>query len=62
MANCPHTHFKKGSSLFVILKTGETFFDKFVEKKAKYIILREHGKIMKNKLRSISFAKLPTND
>lgn len=52
-----HTYFRRGQSVYVILRDGTRFRDKFEEKQSKRVILRERGSIRKNKLRSITIAR-----
>ena len=46
--SCPHTNFRKGQRIVVILKSGgrfiDKFIDKFIEKKSTYIITENNGR------------------
>jgi len=46
-----HTGFKKHQKILIILKSGEYIIDKYVDTKAKYLILKEHKKINLNSIR-----------
>jgi len=52
-----HTSVKKGTTVQVILRSGERFVDKFVDKKAHYIMLKEYGKVQKSDLRALVIYK-----
>lgn len=50
-----HTEFKKGSSVFVQMKDGRSFVDKYESKKANYVFLRRQGKVVASDIRAMSF-------
>jgi hypothetical protein len=51
----PHSHYRKGKRLFIILRDGTKLVDKFVERIAKGIMLEQNGVIPMSKIRSITF-------
>lgn len=59
-----HTAFKKGTKVLVIFrdKNRENIVDKFLDKKSRYIILEENGKININEVRSINIYKEAEHD
>lgn len=52
-----HTEFRKGSSVFVQMKDGTKFSDKYESKKANYVFLRNRGKVVASEIRAMSFDK-----
>lgn len=52
-----HTSFMSGTPVFVHLRNGEKFKDRFVEKKARYIFLRQRGKVSIVDLRAVTIAR-----
>lgn len=52
-----HTEFRKGSSVFVQMKDGAKFSDKYDSKKANYVFLRNRGKVVASEIRAMSFDK-----
>lgn len=52
----PHTAVKKGKRVKVVLKSGETFIDKFMDRKARYVIFENH-KVEKGNIKSFSIFK-----
>lgn len=53
-----HYDFRKGTSVFVILKDGTKYVDKFVESKGSRVKLRDTGFIPYAKIRSIGINRL----
>lgn len=49
-----HTGTYRGKKVLVILKTGERIVDHFYERTKTHVILRERGKIHKEKIRVFS--------
>ena len=59
----PHTSFKRGTHVFVILNDGTSFDDNYIEKKRSgFVILKNHGRISVSNIRSMSFYKNKTDD
>lgn len=54
---CPHTSFRQGKRLRIVLRSGEIFEDHFVERKGRFLILRERGRISFSDLRSAGVAR-----
>jgi hypothetical protein len=52
-----HTEFRKGSTLFVHLKNGEKFVDKYEERKGRFVYLRRRGRVIASEIRAMSFNK-----
>lgn len=52
-----HTSFRQGQPVFVQLKSGEQFTDKFQERRSTHIVLRKRGKIAMTDLRAVSIAR-----
>lgn len=55
----PHTSTYKGKRVFVILRDGSRFVDKFLDKKAGYILFAEHGRIPIRDVRVFTINKQP---
>lgn len=56
---CPHTHFPRGAHVFVILKDGEKFEDKFWSNEGRGCVkLVQRGELRISKIRSMSYRKL----
>lgn len=55
----PHTHFRRGKRVFLILRDGRRITDKFVERTARHVVLENH-KIQTAQLRSMSFHRWDT--
>jgi len=54
----PHTSTFKGKTVFIRLKNGDQFEDKFKDKKQKFVILEKAGKIPIIEIKSFSIRKL----
>lgn len=52
-----HTSTYKGKRVRVVLKDGTVIVDRFIDKKARYIILEEYGKVIKRDMRSFGIFK-----
>lgn len=52
----PHTAVKKGKRVMVKLKSGERFVDKFMDRKANYVIFENH-KVVKGDIKSFGIYK-----
>jgi len=49
-----HTNFRQGQPVFVQLKTGEKFVDRFHQHRSTHIVLRNHGRIDIADIRAVS--------
>ncbi|MBT5954599.1 hypothetical protein HOG98_07745 [bacterium] len=49
-----HTSTYKGKRVYVLLKDGTRIVDKFKDKKSGYVVLEEHGKIQKSKIKTMT--------
>ena len=56
-----HSMFKKGQKVFVILRDGSNFVDRFVEKKNGTIIFEERGRVPIKDIRTSTIYKLRGN-
>lgn len=54
----PHSHYRKGTHVFVITKSGESFEDIFEDHKGKFIRLLKFGNILMRNVRAMSFRRL----
>ena len=54
----PHTHFPRGTHVFVILKSGDSFEDKFWSNEKDRIVLVSRGEVRIKHIRSMSYRKL----
>jgi len=54
----PHTSTFKGKTVFIRLKNGDSFEDKFKDKKQKFVILEKAGKVPIIEIKSFSIRKL----
>lgn len=52
-----HTSFHKGTRVFVILRDGSSFRDKYVERTARAVKFKIHGLVLNKSLRSVSIAR-----
>ena len=52
----PHTAVKRGKRVKVVLKNGETFVDKFVERTSRYVTF-ETRKVLKGDIKSFAIFK-----
>jgi len=55
----PHTAFPKMSKIYITLRNGESFVDKFLDKKNGCVILQEAGRLKIELIKCISFFKHP---
>lgn len=55
----PHTHFPRGKRVFVILRNGEKFIDRYIKKSDddKTVRFLERGDILVKSIRSIGYYK-----
>lgn len=49
-----HTSTYKWKRVFVVLKTGDKFVDRFMEKKSGYVFFEEKGKIAKSAIKTMT--------
>lgn len=54
----PHTSTYKGKTVFIRLKDGTSFEDKFKDKKQKFVFLEKAGKVPIVDIKSFSIRKL----
>ena len=52
----PHTAAKKGKRVKVVLKNGEEFVDKFIDRKSRYVTF-ENRKVLKGDIKSFAVFK-----
>lgn len=52
----PHTAVKKGKRVKVVLKNGETFVDKFIDRKSRYVTF-ENRTVLKGDIKSFAIFK-----
>jgi hypothetical protein len=53
----PHTTFARGSHVFVILRDGTSFDDRYIEKKTRTVVLKERGEVAIRTIRTMSYFK-----
>ena len=53
----PHTSTYKGKRVFVILRDGQRFVDKFLDKKAGYIVFAGRGRVPVREIRVFTINK-----
>ena len=58
----PHTWFRRGTKVFVILTDGQKFRDKFVDKKNTAVILLGRGKVPIADIRSMTIFRSKTHE
>lgn len=61
MPNCPHTGFKRGTHLYVRMKDGTKFTDKFYDKGSGYVVFESRGKIALKMIKSIGIKRLKSD-
>lgn len=49
-----HTSTFKGKRVYVALKNGDKFVDKFLDKKSNYVLLDEKGKVNKSDIKTMT--------
>lgn len=49
-----HSHFAQGQKVFVQLKSGEKFEDKFFERRSTHVVLQQRGRVPMSNVRAIS--------
>ena len=52
-----HTTARRGKRVHVVLNDGSSFVDKFLEKRSKYYLFEENGKVPVSSIRSFSINK-----
>ncbi len=53
----PHTHFKRGTPLRVILRSGQHVYDHYEDHGSGYMILRKHGKLQLRFVKAVTIWK-----
>ncbi|MGB8477761.1 MAG: hypothetical protein WCE63_02835 [Acidobacteriaceae bacterium] len=53
----PHTHFKRGTPLRIILRDGQQIYDRYEGHGSGHIILREHGKLQLGLVKAVTIWK-----
>jgi len=56
-----HTSTYKGKKVYIVLKNGTKFVDKFVDKKSGYVITEKNGKIKKSTMKTMTIFKNQNN-
>ena len=49
-----HTSTYKWKRVFVVLKNGDKFVDRFMDKKSGYVFFQEQGKIAKSQIKTMT--------
>lgn len=49
-----HSSTYKGKRVYIVFKNGNTLVDKFQDSKSNYIMTKEHGKIKKSDIRTMT--------
>lgn len=52
-----HTACSRGAGVLVTLTTGERFRDQFVERRARFLVFRDRGRVAKELVRSFSLTQ-----
>ena len=58
----PHTSFRRGKAVHVVLRDGTTFDDKFVERTGKFVILENYGRLKAGNISSMSIRNLKLSE
>jgi hypothetical protein len=53
----PHTHYKRGTPLRIILRDGQHIYDQYESHGSGHIILRERGKIQLKSVKAVTIWK-----
>lgn len=53
----PHTSAYRGKRVHVVLKNGQSFVDKFVEKTGRYVRFRNVGKVIRGDIKAFTIVK-----
>lgn len=61
MRKCPHTSCRKGTTVRIVLRTGEVIIDKFIDRTGKFVILEKYGRIKPSEIKSFGIRKLKDN-
>lgn len=51
---CPHTDFRKGQRLLILMRDGSSFVDQYIEKKSGVIVLKDLGRTKLKNVRAIT--------
>ena len=60
--SCPHSQFRKGQRILVIMSSGKKMIDKFKESKSGVIITESIGRIRMSDIRSTVIYRGNTNE
>lgn len=52
-----HTHFQQGQLVHVQMRDGTAFKDRFFERRSRYVVLEERGRIAVDEIRAISIVR-----
>ena len=55
-----HSSTYKGKRVYIVLKNGEKFVDKFVDKKSGYVFTEQKGKIRKADIKTMTIYRQKT--
>lgn len=58
----PHTHFPKGSKVWVQLRDGQKFQAKFLQEKGNFVFFENRSKINKVEIRAMSYYRRNPRD
>ncbi len=53
----PHTHFKRGTPLRIILRDGTHIYDRYEDHGSGHILLREYGKLQLRLVQAVTIWK-----
>lgn len=54
MKKMPHSATFRGKRVYIKLMDGTTFIDRFLDRTDRFIVLKDHGRIMKRDLKAFS--------
>ena len=53
----PHTHFKRGTPLHIILRSGDRLYDHYEDHGSGYMALRKYGKLYLRSVKAVTIWK-----
>lgn len=59
MAKLCHTGAHRGKKVFIILKDGTQFIDRFIDRDDRHVYVQERGRIKKSDIKSFSARPVP---
>lgn len=53
----PHTHYRKGTRVWIRLRDGTEFYDTFVDRISRFVVVERRGRVRTNTIAAMGYGK-----